>query len=101
MKDVPKSNYPKLGVIGIAGPVNQNMVKEIANIQHWSPTDGTALGEIFKIEKFTLLNDFTAAGYGVSTLHHKDYTIIGGHETKMKEGAHSVKLVIGPGTGLG
>ena len=88
--------------MGIAGPVNQNTVVTV-NIPHWPVSDGYAIGEICKMDSFLFINDFTAAGYGVSTLTHKDYQIVGscGDTSRMKEGPHSVKLIVGPGTGLG
>lgn len=54
------------------------------------------------MDSFVLINDFTAAGYGISTLKHKDSTILGSSgEAMQNEGPNSVKIVIGPGTGLG
>ena len=53
-------------------------------------------------DKFILINDFTAAGYGVSTLTPKDSVPLGDSaNAPMLEGEKSVKLVIGAGTGLG
>lgn len=49
-----------------------------------------------------LLNDFTAAGYGVATLKASDSIILGSSgEAKNYDGDNCVKVVIGPGTGLG
>ena len=54
------------------------------------------------MNKFLFINDFTAAAFGVSTLTHKDVTILGSSgEAKQDEGESSVKVVVGPGTGLG
>ena len=72
LKDVPAQNAPKFGVVGIAGPVNQNTVITVNN-PHWPVSDGYAIGEICKMDNFTFINDFTAAGNGVATLTHKDY----------------------------
>ena len=53
--------------------------------------------------KFQFLNDFEAAGYGVSTLTANDCVVLDPENEKkgMIEGAKSVKAIIGPGTGLG
>ena len=48
------------------------------------------------------INDFLAAGYGVSRLKPSDCTKLNlGPKAVMKETGLSVKAVIGPGTGLG
>mmetsp|Transcript_14302 Transcript_14302/g.22270 ORF Transcript_14302/g.22270 Transcript_14302/m.22270 type:complete len:255 (+) Transcript_14302:444-1208(+) len=53
-------------------------------------------------EKFTFINDFTAAGYGISTLEDDESKPVQeSGNAKLQEGAKSVKLVLGPGTGMG
>lgn len=52
------------------------------------------------MDSFTFINDFTAAGYGVTTLTDGEFKTLGSSQPRM-EGAQSVKVVIGPGTGLG
>jgi len=48
------------------------------------------------------MNDFTAAGYGISRIKPRDCSIVGkSSKAWLKEGALSVKAIIGPGTGLG
>lgn len=48
------------------------------------------------------INDFTAAGYGITRINPENCQVLGGcKDVKLKEGAKSVKVVIGPGTGLG
>lgn len=44
-----------------------------------------------------LINDFTAAGYGILPLKEKDFIRL--DDNQIVEGG--VKVVIGPGTGLG
>jgi glucokinase len=82
--------------MGVAGPVDNNTV-EFTNVLHWSVVDGTAISQSLNIKHFTLINDFTAAGYGVLTLKEKDYLRM--TDVQAQEGA--VKVVMGPGTGLG
>lgn len=69
---VDPSNYPKVGVIGIAGAVINNTV-EAVNLAHWPKTDGDAIAKELKMQTFTLINDFVAAGYGATRLQKKDY----------------------------
>ena len=76
LDDVPEENYPRLGVVGIAGPVDNNVVGITVNIPHWPPSDGYQIAQKCKFDSFEFINDFTAAGYGVSTLTEKDVTSI-------------------------
>lgn len=39
LEDVPASDYPRIGVVGIAGPVVNNRVTTV-NIPHWPTSDG-------------------------------------------------------------
>ena len=80
----------------MAGPVDNNTV-EFTNVVHWSVVDGTAISQSLNIRHFILINDFTAAGYGVLALKEKDYVRM--TDVQAQEGA--VKVVMGPGTGLG
>ena len=45
------------------------------------------------------MNDFTAAGYGVSVLKASDSVLLSGEAQEID--GKCVKVVIGPGTGLG
>lgn len=83
-------------MIGIAGPVDNNTV-EVTNCPHWPPVDGEALAQSCNIPKFMLLNDFAVAGLGVLNLRENDYYRL----TDVQPREDGVKLVIGPGTGLG
>jgi glucokinase len=38
------------------------------NIPHWNVADGNEIARECKFDSFTFINDFTAAGYGVSRL---------------------------------
>ena len=73
------------------------------NIPYWPKSDGFELAKALKFDSFVYINDFTAAGYGVCTLKKSDVTLLGSSSTgaPLQEGARSVKVVMGPGTGLG
>lgn len=64
-------NYPKLGVVGIAGEVNANTVKT-TNVPHWLIADGNVIAAANGLESFTFINDFAAAGYGICLLNKPD-----------------------------
>ena len=66
-------------------------------MMQWSLIDGTSLSQILNIPHFVLINDFTAAGYGILPLREKDLSRL--NDNQIVEGA--VKVVMGPGTGLG
>jgi glucokinase len=89
-------DWPQAAVIGCAGPVDNNTV-EFTNVMQWSLIDGTSLSQILNIPHFVLINDFTAAGYGILPLKEKDFIRL--NDNQIAEGG--VKVVIGPGTGLG
>ncbi len=97
MQEFKDSEYwPQAAVVGCAGPVDNNQV-EFTNVVHWSVVDGTAISQSLNIPHFILINDFTAAGYGVITLKEKDYIRM----TDVQAQENAVKVVMGPGTGLG
>tara|TARA_B110000285_G_C15047331_1_gene575040 strand:- start:816 stop:1214 length:399 start_codon:yes stop_codon:yes gene_type:complete len=68
LKDVPSENYPKFGVVGMAGPVVSNTIPLTVNIPRWPVSDGALVAKQFNLQSFTFINDFTAAGYGVSRI---------------------------------
>ena len=88
--------WPQVAVLGVAGPVDNNTV-EFTNVIKWSLIDGTSLSQILDIPHFVLINDFTAAGYGILPLKERDFIRL--DDNQIIDGA--VKVVIGPGTGLG
>lgn len=71
---------PRVGVVGIAGPVLDNAVQVSANLRHWGKSDGYLIQEMFNLDSFLFINDFTAAGYGVTRLEEKDATPLTGTE---------------------
>ena len=49
MKDVPPENYPKFGVVGMAGPVSNNTIPITVNIPHWPISDGQKVAKQFNL----------------------------------------------------
>ena len=92
-------NYPLYAVIGLPGPIKNNVLLKCANITHWPLVNGDELAKKFGIKQFILLNDFTCNAYGVQTnlKLDEDYIVI--NDVPIEEGG--VKGIIGPGSGLG
>lgn len=89
-------------MVGMAGPVINNTIDVTVNVKKWGRTDGNQIAKDLGFKKFIFINDFTAAGYGISRIRPKDCETLGrSGKNPVQEGANSVKLVIGPGTGLG
>lgn len=68
LQDIPRDsvNYPKIGVLGMAGPIVNNTC-DITNCRHWTkaakgPVNGYALQAEFQIQTVLLINDFEANG---------------------------------------
>ena len=59
--------------------------------------DGAELAKEFGFKSVTLLNDFSANGYGIFNMNPEDYELL--HEGEAEEGKPIA--VIGAGTGLG
>ncbi|GBF80224.1 glucokinase [Aphanothece sacrum] len=84
----------KNACFGIAGPVVNN-ASELTNL-HWLLT-GTRLEQELFLEKVTLINDFSAIGYGILGLREDDlYTL-----QDVQPNPQSPIAVLGAGTGLG
>jgi len=85
--------------LAIAGPKDGRKV-QVTNIPKWGWIDAEVLKEKFGFEKFFLLNDFEANGYGatfVDVEKSEDCVVI--NEGVQVSGGN--KFIIGPGTGLG
>ena len=63
---------PLTGVVGIAGPVQDNIV-DSTNIPGWGDQKGDEIRKDLKLKSFVFINDFMAAGYGVTCLRKQDY----------------------------
>lgn len=73
--DVNWKDYPEVGVVGIAGPVDANKCK-LTMITHWGTEDGDLISKNWNMD-FRFVNDFIVASIGASVLQHKDYHILG------------------------
>ena len=92
-------NYPEIGVLGICGPVFDNEVTILANLENWKDVNGEVLAKNLNLKQMVLLNDFVCCGYGILS--------------NIKEGVDFSRLnnipvsdnapiaMIGAGTGLG
>ncbi|MGD8567799.1 MAG: glucokinase [Gammaproteobacteria bacterium] len=80
--------------VGVAGPIDQHTAR-VTNLP-WQ-LDSTALADSFAIDRFSLINDFQAIGYGIEQLGAQDLVTL-------QEGnsvAQATRAVIGAGTGVG
>jgi glucokinase len=96
LQGVAIEDYPKVAVIGIAGPISDNRTF-MANVGKWGTLDGHLLSANLKIPHFQFLNDFEAASYGVLTIPEDQFVSINGFQADPKK----VRGIMGPGTGLG
>ena len=71
LQGVSPSSLPRVGVVGMAGPVVDNKIPVTVNIPHWPVADGSEVQKKFSLDSFTFINDFTAAGYGISRVTDK------------------------------
>jgi glucokinase len=96
--DENTENYPTVGVIGIAGPIFNNTVTIIANLD-WPVTSGDDLAKELGFKKFVFLNDFVINGYGILSkiTEGVDYERINNNKVDTK----GPIAMIGAGTGLG
>ncbi|MDZ7655761.1 MAG: glucokinase [Sulfurimicrobium sp.] len=79
---------------GVAGPIHGQNAK-ITNLT-WTINAG-AVGAEFGIANISLINDFTAVGYGIEALHADDVEPLQAGEPEL----HGTRAVLGAGTGLG
>ena len=80
--------------IAVAAPVDREVIR-LTN-RDWSFSAAT-LKEATNAQTFRLLNDFEALAYSLPHIAEEDLVQIGG----MKSDKPQVKVVLGPGTGLG
>ena len=86
---------PTAGVFAVAGPVTGRKVA-LTN-RHWL-IDLDHLAVRFHFSRANAINDFEAQAWALTQLHHDDYRNLG---SSGSQHAHGVKVVLGPGTGLG
>ena len=59
-------NYPLIAVLGIPGPVVNNTLDILVNIQSWlKKTNGDELARKLGLRRLVFLNDFVCNGYGI------------------------------------
>jgi glucokinase len=78
--------------VAVAAPVDREVIT-LTN-RDWS-FSAESLRKAAKAERFRLLNDFEALAYSLPHISKADLAQLGGTEK------HGVKVVLGPGTGLG
>lgn len=79
---------------GVAGPIHGCHAK-VTNLD-WA-VNADAVSAEFGIARVSLINDFTAVGCGIETLHEADLVTLQAGEAEL----HGTRAVLGAGTGLG
>jgi glucokinase len=97
-KFIGTENYPSIGVIGIPGPIFDNTIKIIANLE-WPEANGKQVANDLKMKNIIFLNDFVTNGYGIlsDVRLNKDYVKL----NDKKVDPNGPIAMIGAGTGLG
>jgi glucokinase len=90
----PARDYIAASCFAVAGPVKDNAAV-LTNLG-WQ-VEGDAVAEQFHLPKVTLINDFQAAGLGVSYLPSASFTTLQAAEADEQAPA----IIVGAGTGLG
>lgn len=80
--------------VGVAGPIDQHTAR-VTNLP-WQ-LDSEALAHSFAIDRFSLINDFQAIGYGIEQLDAQDLVTL----QKGNNVPRATRAVIGAGTGVG
>jgi glucokinase len=86
----------KLAVIAVAGPVTG---RDIALTNRSWRVNLDRLAERFGFSSIHAINDFEAQAWALAQLHDGDYRKLG--DAPCARSLHGVKIVLGPGTGLG
>ncbi len=99
VKDLSKvindfKSYAESAAIGFAGPI---VGKKASLTNADLSVDVTTLKKKTNLKEIELMNDFRAAGYGVNYLKKSDILTL----NSGKGFGNKVKMVVGPGTGLG
>jgi glucokinase len=99
LSDIKPEQKPEYAFMSMPGPIENNCIITLPNIQHWKLYNGTELGIKLGINNFIFINDFEGNGYAIQTnlIENKDYIVL----NKVKPKKNGAKLMIGPGTGLG
>jgi glucokinase len=87
---------PEMAVLAVAGPITG---REIAlTNRHWQ-FNLDVLAKRFGFSHISAINDFEAQAWALGQLHEGDYRVIG--DNAGAKSLRAVKIVLGPGTGLG
>jgi glucokinase len=87
---------PKAGMFAVAGPVTGRAITLTNRNWHFNLDD---LGRRFGFSHTDAINDFEAQAWALQLLQEDDYRTIG--NDARTQPMHGVKVVLGPGTGLG
>jgi glucokinase len=92
------ADYPFIGVIGIPGPVFNNTITIITNLD-WPTTNGEQVAKEMNLKSLVFLNDFVVNGYGILSNIKEgiDYEKINNNSVDPR----GPIALIGAGTGLG
>lgn len=96
LSDVPKEKQPEIAVVGVAGPVEDNVVV-LSNVPKWGSLSGDQLEKNLGLHHFVFLNDFIANSYGLLLFDEDNFISLNGLKINPKH----IRGVLGPGTGLG
>jgi glucokinase len=97
LADVPAAERPSVAVLAVASAVTDDSVSFTNS--HWSFSI-QALRHGMGLEGLLVVNDFAAAARAVPTLDQVDLRPVGGC-VPVDSGAPGMRVVLGPGTGLG
>jgi len=93
---------PTLACLGVAGPVDVNAQgntsAKVTNLP-WV-LDEQKISAKFSFEKFRLINDFQAVGYGLDALLENDFSVLQAG-AELSDSTPQPRVLIGAGTGLG
>jgi glucokinase len=90
------SDKPKAAVFAVAGPVTSRDIALTNRDWHFNLD---ALATRFGFSFIQAINDFEAQAWALGLLRDGDYRVLG--DAAHARSAHGVKIVLGPGTGLG
>ncbi len=94
----PQIEYPKVGCIGIAGPITNGRIN-LTNL-NWT-TNLSSIKKIARCKEIILLNDFSCLVYSIPFLKENQYAYIQQKNTPLDLKNDGIFAIIGAGTGLG
>lgn len=97
LRAVPPASRPRHAVLAVASAVTGDQV-EFTN-SDWTFSTA-ALRVALDLDGLHVLNDFAAVAWALPALHARDVAAVGTAHEPLADG-HGVRVVLGPGTGLG